>query len=942
MMRLIGSLGLAAAAVCLSSSAMAAVIPSQSRFVTSLSGKWRFRLAAAATTGDFHKLDYKEGAEWSDINVPGNWEMAGYSPATYWQPDQATGDYRTWITIPKSWAGRIVKINFDGVQNGAEIWLNGQPVSVTEPSWGRSNYHESGWTAWQADLTSAVKFGQRNLLAVRVTKATQSSDLDSGDYHFLGGIYRPITLFSVPKTHISDLTVQTHLLPNDMAQVKVVTRVSGGSANVAFQIKGLGAMQGPARDGKSELTLTVANPKLWSAEHPNLYNLQVSLKDSAGKTIEQVSRRIGIREVIVKDGKLYVNGKLVKLTGICRHDVSAEDGSAVGPTLWRKDLTLMKSANINAIRTSHYPYGSGFYDLCDEMGFYVADELPYCWCPTDTRELTPAFEQRARETIARDKNHPCVIIWAIGNENKQGRNLMVVADLVKQLDSTRPRLVSWFRADQNGVEFDDAHYTKPDAIQAAIDDKERCAKYPMIYLENPNIWDVRFGADYGCLDIWAEVIKRTWDVIWASDSVPGSFLWEWQDRAVADKSPTKLYQFDPVTGINYVKVKGLVDAYRNVRPDYYHVKMAYAPIRLEPSADFTTKPGFAILSITNRYSFTDLSELNADWRLLKDGKTAESGRAHLRLAPLSSGKVELKLPNGAANADTLRIDFDDPRGWNVLSYQFGIGPKIEPNRMLTELPDGLRFPDLNLVVRQIVNDQATWRRAYRFHGKLINVKTDPKSREGTPLLKDIRSLDADVVLADEEITPPLGSQPHDPKVQVPDPKAVVAHVHAGFTGGRFSYRIDWRAKKADVEQIGWTFNMPRRFDHLSWGRDALWSVYPDTHIGRPSGTATPDSADVHVTRITRPDAFDFNSTKYYCNWATLTDATGVGLRVEFDPADREQVRGGFGGDGYQLVVNKQCSPPEDLSSNCVPDLYLTLSDGDTMEGSYRVGSNKVE
>ena len=116
-----------------------------------------------------------------------------------------------------------------------------------------------------------------------------------------------------------------------------------------------------------------------------------------------------------------MNGEIVKLAGICRHDLSANEGCAVGPDLWRKDLTLMKAANINSIRTSHYPYGTGFYDMCDEMGFYVIDELPYCWCPTDTDDLAAAYAQRARETIARDKNHACVIIWGIGNENRAGQ-----------------------------------------------------------------------------------------------------------------------------------------------------------------------------------------------------------------------------------------------------------------------------------------------------------------------------------------------------------------------------------------------------------------------------------------------------------------------------------------------------------------------------------------
>jgi len=541
--------------------AVAATIPMDKSFISSLDGTWRFKLeatespAASLTEGQaphpvesaktfepFYESSYEENADWHDMNVPSNWEMAGYSPATYWNPDKASAEFRRTFTVPASWEGRLIKINFYGVQNGAEVWVNGQPVSVTEPSWGRANYHESGWTAWQADITPVAKFGENNLLAIRVTKLTKSAPLDSGDYYFLGGVYRPVTLFSVPATHISDLTITTHLLPGNKAQVKVVAAVAGSDlSSISIKLEGQDAVAAVVKDGSAELTQIVSRPKLWSAEYPNLYGLDVALKDAGGKAVESLTRRVGIREVTIKNGILLVNGQIVKLAGICRHDVSATEGCAVWPDLWRKDLTLMKAANINSVRTSHYPYGTGFYDMCDEMGFYVIDELPYCWCPTDTDDLTPAYAQRARETIARDKNHACVIIWGIGNENKPGKNLQVVADIVKGLDTTRPRLVSEMPADKYGVELDDAHYTPPEDIAKAANDKKRRAVWPKIYTENPNVWDVRFGADYGCLEAWGEVIKRTWDVVWKSDGIPGSYLWEWQDRAVADLCPTKLY-----------------------------------------------------------------------------------------------------------------------------------------------------------------------------------------------------------------------------------------------------------------------------------------------------------------------------------------------------------------------------------------------------------------
>ena len=912
-----------------------AVIPSGKKYVQSLDGTWRFRLEQALTDVEgrrtnwervepiltpesfepFYLPDYREDDSWHDLDVPGNWEMAGYSPATYNQPDNSSGFYRTWIEVPKEWQGRLVMVNFDGVMCGTEIWLNGQPVNVIEPSWGRTNYHESGWTAWQADLTPQVRFGEKNLLALRVTKNTQSFDLDSGDYFFLGGVYRPVTLFSVPQTHIEDITIQTFL----SGEVRTTADITGeGMIRVR-----LGDEEAEAAiiNGRAEVSQIVSNPKLWSAEHPNLYPLTVELKDANGNVVETVNRRVGIREISIRDGVYMINGVPVKLTGMCRHDISLTEGTAVGEDLWRKDLELMKAANINSVRTSHYPYGTGFYDLCDEMGFYVLDELPYCWCPTNDAALEPAFLQRARETIARDKNHACVVIWGIGNENKPGANLQTVADLVKELDPTRPRLVSEKPADVYGVELDDKHYTRIENVKAHAEDKERRAKWPILYSENPNIWDVRYAADFGALDLWAAVIERTWQVTWDEDGIVGHHTWEWQDRAVCDKCTTKLYNYEPETGVQYLKAKGIVDGNRNPRPEYYHMKMAHAPIRTDLKAE--VKPGCAVLNLSNHYSFTDLNQLNAEWTLLNGGKKVAAGTTHLNLAPRSRGKVEFALPDGIP-ADALRIDFNHPDGLNVVSYQWQFAlpeiPKLPT--MSLALPESLKFPRLHLIMNAASPWTTNWRPGRCTTGYLTNIKTEPAVAGDLhdQRLADIRTMDAEIVV-DRAPTP------------------IMARVHAEFIGGRFSYRIEWIGGKTDIQQLGWIFEMPRECDHFSWSRQAYWSVYPETHIGRPTGTAHPNSADVPLMIVIRPDAHDFDSTKYHCDWASLTDDRGHGLRVEFKPDQRHHVRGGFGrNNAYQLIVNKQCSPPRDISTNIVEDFYLMLEAGDSIEGSFYIGS----
>ena len=946
----LGSIPVSVAVLAMALNVSAVIIPSDSSSAISLDGTWRFKLEQTnssyesgyteekplpvqypSTFEPFQQPDYVENASWTNLTVPGNWEMAGLSPATYNQPDNASGFYRLWFDVPKSWQGRDVCLNFDGVQNAAEIWLNGKPVSVDEPSWGRTNYHESGWTAFQADLTPQIKFGQKNLLALRVMKNSRSADLDSGDFFFLGGVYRPVTLFSVPKTHLTDATVQTRLLDGNRAEVKVLADLTGKDAtSLSMQLEGVpGETTVSIENGHAVLTQIVDQPKLWSAEFPNLYGLTLQLHgprsflgalfSKSGPVTETFLKRIGIREVTITNSVLLVNGVPVKFAGICRHDVSAYEGTAVGPDLWRKDITLMKAANINAIRTSHYPYGSGFYDLCDELGMYVMDELPYCWVTSNalnSASMQPAFEQRARETIRRDKNHPSVILWTIGNENAKGTNLQVIANLVKQLDSTRPRDVSCFEGDLYHTELSDSHY--PDIKQTKKDVPVSIKTgRPHIYLENPNTFELRISADPGAWERWGTVLQRVWDVCATNDTIPGTFLWEWQDRAIVDPYSLKLYCYFPDTGLQLVKIKGLVDAFRNPRPWLYDVKMIYSPIQI--GDELTTAGNDVSFAVQNRYSFTDLSYLKMTWTLESAGKVIASGNNPVTLAPRSDGRAQIELPADALQqADALRVEFIHPDGDSVIAHLFTL-KKLPPSSSMTSaLPAGLGIPQFNLITWE--RPKHTWTNVWHYAAHLTNVVLQPAS---ATTLAELQQLDAEVI----------GGK-HD---------RLSGHLHAQFANGVFSYRMGWTGGSNQVQEIGWTFQMPNDCNHFSWDRDARWTVYPDSSIERAVGTATPDSMNVPITRMDRPDAYDFNSTKYDCNWASLTTAAGTGLRVEFSEQQRFHCRAGLAANkqGYLLFVNQQVSPPDDISKNDIPDYYLALKKGSVISGSFRIGSNQM-
>ncbi len=916
-----------------------AAIPADAGDSMSLDGTWRFyfehtnynfgtppNVVLPAATQPFQQLNYVEVPAWTNLPVPGNWEMYGFSPCTYYVGDDTCGLYRHWFQIPQSWQGRRVYLYFGGVLDGAEVWLNGQPVPVNEPIWNINNYHESGWTGFQVDLTSAANFGTSNLLAVRVIKQTPSNDLDTGDYFFLGGIDRPVTLYSVPQTNIADVQVST-FVTNNVATVDVTADVNGGDAPVSMFLNGV-ETDTTSTNGTAIFSQTINQPNLWSAEFPNLYYLVLELKNTNGQVAETYTNHIGIRQLTITNGVLLLNGVPVKFAGVGDHDSNPTNGSAVGPDFWYNELKLMKAANINAIRTTHYPFDSSLYEAADELGVYVSDELPYCWCDPETpaSNFTPAFTQRAQEAIRRDRNHPSIVIWAIGNENTAGNNLQVVANLVHSLDPTRPRLVSTFNASQYGTELSDAHYPSIATMQS---DAANAAStgHPFIFLEQPNTMDERLGADAGMWEDWGITMQRVWNVCIASNTIPGTFPFEWSDRAVQDPNSNASYAADgaqllyyfPATGIHLLKMKGMVDSFRNERPNVYELKMIYSPVQIV-SNSLAVSSGQASFSVQNRYSFTDLSYLTTQWQLERNGVTIASGTTNLEMPPLTSGNVQLALPaNALSYADTLRLDFIHPNGNDVYPYQFTLVNVSPASVMNTNLPPALPIPAFNLIVQTNYSDPLLWTESIRFPSTLTNVTLTPAN---ATTLAQLSTLSGTVIGGTN------GMQ-------------VLGTVQAQFTNNIFSYTMHWTGATWPVQEVGWTFQMPGNYTNFSWNRNARWTAYPSSDIGRASGTATPASTNnVDATDMNVTNAFDFNSTKYNCYWASLTSAAGDGIMLQFNQQQLFECRAGgtTNGVGWLLYANQQVSPPNDFA-NIVPDLFLTMSSGKTLQGSFSVGAN---
>jgi len=940
--------------------------------VLSMTGTWRFKLehgespavngvlpaSTNAAADSFAAADLND-QEWKDIPVPANWEIEGFSRPTFENRGRDASDdiglYRRRMDVPANFAGRRVLWHFDGVYDGAEVFVNGQ----------RAGYHESGFTAFDIDVTSALKPGQKNLFAVRVYKKTPSGTMDKGDFWCLGGIYRDNYLVALPPTHVDDVTVTTDLdAQYQDATLKTVVRVAGKPGSqfkVAGELYGFdgkkvaipamenGGTLGADGAATVELQSPVKAPKLWSAEKPNLYYVLLHL-DSGGKT-ENVQERFGFRKIENRNGVLLWNGVPIKCTGTCRHEEFSPYGHALTEACWETDIALMKAANINAIRTSHYNHSARFLELCDEAGFYVLDEVPFCWVSDDPQfslkntNAVWAFILRSKETLARDKNRPCVLAWSMGNESGYGPNAQSAFDYMKANDPTRLAFISQQNLGQNPrTDFEDSHYPSPAAIRSMISNSSR-GKIPAIMTEQPHTFCVRavMDYDYGFQDFWGQALLNTWDIVWPADGIAGSWIWEWQDQGMADKFPDRA-GVDPMTGMREENNKGLVTSDRKIKPAYWSVKMVYSPVTIA-ARGITPANGQCAVTIQNRYAFTDLSELTCRWQALAGGKEIARGESHIACKPRSS--TDAVFP-ATAGMDTLRLEFIHPDGRSIYAtalrtpaYQAPVAPpalaSTESVRLSETGPNivvaaaGTRL-ELSRQTGQILS----WRAGDQelvIGGPVLNLgeglwgggaargrgRGGPISNRQPPILTNAAvtatmdgaaakiSVTTDVYLAGSD---ELKGQLHYTLAIGADAQADVA------------WNLLWKGTNTTALEAGLKFLLPAATDRMSWLSENMWTEYPPDHIGNPSGSVT--SKDI-----------SFRSTKRNVHWMTLSGG-GKFCLVALHTDQPLHARGRVDANGTMLFLSSAIGVPSDYSSNALPGYDIRLTPDNSIGGAFRL------
>ncbi|BET68880.1 glycoside hydrolase family 2 TIM barrel-domain containing protein [Opitutales bacterium ASA1] len=637
----------------------------------SLDGEWQFRLApdgdAARALEGFEREEFALTG-FAPIPVPSNWTTHGFEEPHYVNGTKSEGFYVHTFDVPEDTTGRRALLRFGGVWQSAEVWLNGQHL-------GR---HDSGFTAFAFDATRALKPGETNRIAVRVRQQTPLFKFDANDDWALPGIYRSVWFEFTPKElFIESVSVETKFddafrdaVLRTRVHVARSARADFFALSPPFEVRAVLAtldgtevqrivtnnvVQGAHNGRDVPIEMLVRAPAQWTAETPNLYRLTVELVQD-GSVLHTWSDRIGFREVSTKGGVLRINGRPVRLRGVARHDQHPDTGRATTREQWLEDINLMKAANINAVRCAHYPHAEGFVRLCDELGIYVIQEIPFGF--GGERMPDPIYAEgaflRVYETIARDRNRPSVIVWSVGNEDPFTSLHLASLRMTKGLDPTRPTLLP-FRAESwlpPEVDILAPHYL----TAAQYDRLVAAADRPVITTEYTHALG---PDDFGEL-------QNRWDAITRHPAGAGGMIWLWADqglrrriagRPVADPMRDKsMYTRE---GSELVRDKdagpdeifdshgnygtdGIVDADRAPQRDYWETRAVYAPVRVvEERIPFSPGQRSVRIGVRNDFDFLDLSTVTLRWRLFVDAEVVDQGETVLAAPPRETAMLEV-------------------------------------------------------------------------------------------------------------------------------------------------------------------------------------------------------------------------------------------------------------------------------------------------------------
>jgi beta-galactosidase/beta-glucuronidase len=922
-----------------------------SPYVQSLNGQWKFHLACnpdAAPEG-FYRAEYDDEA-WADIAVPGNWQMPAFwdalafddrpiytnvhypfPPNPPFVPEEnPTGCYRTTFTVPGDWQNRVIFLRFESVDSAWYVWVNGHEVG----------YSQDSRLPAEFDITPYVHAGE-NTLAVQVMRYSDGFYLEDQDMWHMSGIQRDVWLISKPPVYLRDFTVRATLddgyrgglVEIDAYIPRIVNMNDYTVEAMLYDDRGAPLLAEPLRASVEEkttfratprtqtacakLVATIPTPKPWTAETPHLYTVVLTLIAPDGAAVDFESCRFGFRRIEVKDGLLCLNGKRLVLRGVNRHEFHPERGRTLTDDDMRREIILMKQLNFDTVRTSHYPAHPRWYDLCDEYGLYIIDEANL-----ETHgvqgELShdPAWAQayleRAIHLAQRDKNHPCVIMWSLGNESGAGPHHAAMAAWLRVYDPTR---LIHYESGFPGPEVSDVFsvmYPKIEWVrQAMVDTAE---KRPLMMCEYAYAKGNSTGNFF-----------KYWGLVDEYPRFHGGCVWDWHDKVILHHTPAGIpfyaYGGDFGGDFDYSRdnedpqmcANGIVAADLTPHPGAWEVKKVQAPVRVQAADALGGE-----FVVWNQYHSLDMSHLDIRWELTKNGVAQQAGL----LAPLALGageKGRLHVPfhtpesvlpgeeyhlkiSFVLNADTPWAAQGHEVAWEQFEIPFpathALAASPSPGNNLTVDDDG------GAIVIQgtefhVAFDKTTGALiAYEVHGlplltrgpleTFYRAPTDIDLLMGNPPANIHKWRAAGLDRLVRRVAGFETARISDGSAQIRICARLCAEGQIAGIDSEVVYRIYGNgdiliemhalldARLPFVPRIGLELRMPGGFEHLTWYGRGPHENYVDRKHGAAVGIYH-STVDEQYTPYIYPSEC---GGKEDVRWLTLTDAAGTGLRVE--------------------------------------------------------------
>lgn len=893
----------------------------------SLNGNWKFNWVKQPSERpvNFYKPTY-DVSGWKEIPVPSNWEMHGYGTPIYTNityphknnppliqsqkgytnetEPNPVGSYRRDFTIPDSWDGQEIFLHFDGVYSGFYLWVNGKKVGYSE---GANNDAEF-------NITPYVKTGN-NVLAVEVYRWTDASYIEDQDMFRLSGIHRDVYLQAVPKIHVRDYAFHSDFTNAALseANLRVEATVHNYGYNTArpvtLNVTLLDADGKPVVSKKevlksdvkkgAEHTYTLSLPvkpvKLWSAETPYLYSVVLSLQDADGNELEAMSSKHGFRKIEIKNKRVYVNNKQVFFKGANRHDTHPQFGKAVPVESMIQDIVMMKQHNLNMVRTSHYPNSPKMYALYDYYGLFVMDEAD-CENHGNGRishmpSWRNAYVDRIERVISRDKNHPSVVFWSLGNEGGNGDNFEAMAVRAREMDPTRP---IHYEGRNESADMD-SHMYPWMTNMAAFDQRE--SDKPYFLCE----YDHAMGNAMGNMAEYWDYIENY------SQRMIGGCIWDWVDQGICKfGEPTDRYYYggdfgDRPNDMDFC-LNGLTTPDRRVTAKLLEVKKIYQYIKFRPLAVTTGK-----IEVKNKYDFLNLNALDFSWELIEDGVKVESGRlGTVDLAPDEITTVTIPYTHKRDNAKeyflNLTASLKTETLWADAGHVVATGQFAFDNRPPVPAIDRAGLSAVN--VQQQGNNLLVKSSGFETTFDTQTGKMTSLKYNGREMIQDqkglemvwYRSVNNDkytdqtyfpttqkLQLFNYRVDPESKSVSvwvsTDVRIEAKDPVTVPYTVQYTIYGNG---TIDVDATFTNpisnpaVRRLGLQLVMPSAYEQVQWYGNGPHENYPDRMHGAPVGLYNTTVTGMEQEHYIRSQSM---GNREGTRWIRITDGSGNGLKV---------------------------------------------------------------